>query len=262
MSLRFDRKASSKLRASFSCRSRTEKERDEAAGKDQSQKEYLKSWSYRQCQFACDYLNLIESPTQAHLVRNLKTELVGKQNKEEAAQSSSSASSLKNCNGSGGGGGDAVESSILRTNSSNPNESNSTSGSKTSKLSGNMSSASLGSTLSIPASCVTTSSRSSFNSSILSTASSASSNHSSDSSSSCGGGSGSLYADLFELGYGSSSLLFRVSFFGFYFSMVKYVVLQDTHAYTHINFQIIYKVHVLCTYVFVTKKWIHRPSYF
>lgn len=218
MSLRFDRKASSKLRASFSCRSRTEKERDDAAGKDMSQKEYLKSWSYRQCQFACDYLNLIEPPALSKSLLNGKAELkTGKEEEEKQGACSSATSSKDN-------GGITGKSGVLRSssNTSNqPNESssygessvqNSSTGDKSSKLSGNMSAASLGSTLSIPASCVTTSSQSSFNSSILSTASSASSNHSSDSSSSCGGGNGSLYQDLFELGYGPSSLLFRVSF--------------------------------------------------
>lgn len=201
MSLRFDRKATSKLRASFSVRSRTEKERDEAAEKNQSQEEFLKNWSYRQCQFACDYLNLIETPT-------LKPNL-SKAKPESCVDSGQDASSSKENTADSNGSGESMKNSSL-----NPNEGSFLRESCTSKskLSGNMSSASLGSTLSIPASCITTSSRSSFNSSVLSTVSSASSNHSSDSSSSCGGASESLYADLFELGYGSSSLIFRVSF--------------------------------------------------
>lgn len=193
MSLHFDRKASSKLRSSFSCRSRTEKERDD---RTDPHHQYLKSWSYRQCQFACDYLNLIEPPIQSkHLQKaNLNTESGVHVNKTGDLVGGGAVVSNKATEKPGGNGsscGSTTDNGVQSNTRTN-----------ISKLSGNMSAASLGSTVSIPASCVTTSSRSSFNSSILSAGSS-------DSSSS----GNSLYADLFELGYGPSSLLFRVSFF-------------------------------------------------
>lgn len=74
MSLRFDRKGSLRLRSSFSCRSRTDREASLASvlsgnsttsssvGGTGDSKLDLMSWSYRQSKFACDYLNLMDPP--------------------------------------------------------------------------------------------------------------------------------------------------------------------------------------------------------
>ena len=48
MSLRFERKGSLRIPTN--------------KWKKVQEEDYVKSWSYRQCQFACDYLNLMDTP--------------------------------------------------------------------------------------------------------------------------------------------------------------------------------------------------------
>lgn len=224
MSLRFDRKASSKLRSSFSCRTRTEKERDEERNRnrEKEQEGALQSWPYRQSQFACDYLNLIEPPITSAAKKNNIHNFEEKRHEKKCVKKENS-NNINNSHHHEGQNTLSGSSSGCSVNG----DFGSLSASKNSKtgfskeLPGNTMSAAaaasismLGSsTLSIPASCVTTSSRSSFNSSVISTESSGSGNSSSSSNNSF---SSSLYADLFDLGFGagsssSSSLIFRVS---------------------------------------------------
>ena len=56
MSLRFERKGSLRVPNSSNNSSGSKLEAQ------QREDDYLKTWSYRQCQFACDYLNLMDPP--------------------------------------------------------------------------------------------------------------------------------------------------------------------------------------------------------
>jgi hypothetical protein len=63
MSLRFERKTTNRLRSTFSCRSRAERDGLQSvqnSGSNSGGGE--QSWSFRQANFACDYLNLMDPP--------------------------------------------------------------------------------------------------------------------------------------------------------------------------------------------------------
>lgn len=73
MSLRFERKTTNKLRSTFSCRSRSERDGYlmVGSGGGQNNSDEKASWSFRQARFATDYLNLMDQPqSEVSLVRN------------------------------------------------------------------------------------------------------------------------------------------------------------------------------------------------
>jgi len=62
MSLRFERKGSLRIPSSL----KWKKVKEEASAEE----DYVRSWSYRQCQFACDYLNLMDTPPVVQAQKN------------------------------------------------------------------------------------------------------------------------------------------------------------------------------------------------
>ncbi len=102
MSLRFERRAGSLRLPSSSSGSGSSGGTGNNSGKNRKQidqaireDEYLKTWSYRQCQFACDYLNLMDPPKVRDRERAKLADVFGQQegSKEVRVGSGSSARS-------------------------------------------------------------------------------------------------------------------------------------------------------------------------